>query len=627
MMNGGNARLDFKPLLIHKGQTISLSVHAGVLGSSQRTFGLRIPHTGAVLSSNSGVTLSSQPTTNGLGYVGAVPDGTNVDGAFHDWEGLLEMDGAGEASLKGNLNVDIDRFSASKDEEKVFFYLSVVGEMMAGAVAPEGPRILSHEVSSSPCDSDRDKVPDEHDRVGAIDYSSDFDNDGTPDGFENGDIDGDGIVDFPGGPDLWLNTTIPASFPQPFAGREVSLFIGEIEKPPLRGEDLVRIYVDSDKSVSTGFSHQGLGADHLVEIRGRNGIVRESVLMSHKGSSGRWKWESIGDIDVAKHNSQMELAFEKSKIGVDVGETFEVVFEVMNWDMSSYDTVDGPLKEVTEDPFVLGMNGDIFQSVDGGSTWTVKGDAGGGSAYRAIIANLTGYLFVLRKNGDVIGSDDNGTTWSNLGDVGNYQNLIDMSLDGNDYLYVLRTGGEVYQSTDSGSSWSLQGDSDTSASSGFIGLTYDSSDYLYSLVENGTVYRSTDSGSSWDYRGDAGPDANYMDITTNDLDYLYILTSTGYVNESQDGGTSWSYQGDVGSETYTAIEWGFDSHLYALATTGEVYRSSDGGSVWNYRGDVGSLSDFSDFTALIPEFEPLVLILTLILFIPMTSAIRRRKLR
>ncbi|MEE9116922.1 MAG: hypothetical protein V3U09_08520, partial [Thermoplasmata archaeon] len=454
------------------------------------------------------------------------------------------------------------------------------------------------------------------DFIGPTDYSRDFDNDGTQDSLENGDIDNDGIIDYPLGPDVWLNTTIPPSFPQTYAGMDVSLFIGKVKKPPERGEDLIRIYIDSDNSTSTGYSHQGLGADHLIEILGRNGVVRESTLLTHKGEPGTWSWDPIESVELAKHHSKIELAVLKSSLGLVTGDTFVALFEISNWDRSSYDRIQGPMTEVTEDPFVLELVGDVFQSIDGGSTWISKGDAGGGAGYRAIVANYSDYLFVLRKNGQVIGSDDNGTTWTQLTDVGNYQDCVDMTVNGVDNLYVLRTGGEIFESTDSAVNWNSVGDADPSASTGFVGITFDSSDYLYVLVDNGSVYRSADDGSNWSFRGDAGLDTDYVDITADDRDYLYILTSGGFVNESQDSGTSWTYQADVGSAKYTSIEWGYDSFLYVLATTGEVNRSSDGGATWSYRGDVGGASDYSDFTAIIPEYEVWIVPLLISVLVP-----------
>src|SRR3989449_7145487 len=91
----------------------------------------------------------------------------------------------------------------------------------------------------------------------------DFNNDGTPDAQTNGDYDGDGITDygFPGGTDYWLNTTIPNTFPVPYAGRAVSVYIGPTKSPPAPGEDVLRLFLDVDNSTWSGYSIGGVGAE------------------------------------------------------------------------------------------------------------------------------------------------------------------------------------------------------------------------------------------------------------------------------------------------------------------------------------------------------------------------------
>jgi hypothetical protein len=74
-----------------------------------------------------------------------------------------------------------------------------------------------------PIDIDMDTVPDEVDP-----YPYDFNNDATCDIEYNGNIDGDGLEDYPFGSDHWLNTTIPnaAVFPAAYRGKDISLYIG-----------------------------------------------------------------------------------------------------------------------------------------------------------------------------------------------------------------------------------------------------------------------------------------------------------------------------------------------------------------------------------------------------------------
>src|SRR2546422_1002566 len=121
---------------------------------------------------------------------------------------------------------------------------------------PSGPP----PASQPPADTDRDTVPDISDPM-----PLDFNNDGTPDAQTNGDYDGDGITDygFPGGTDYWLNTTIPNTFPVPYAGRAVSVYIGPTKSPPAPGEDVLRLFLDVDNSTWSGYSIGGIGVGRV----------------------------------------------------------------------------------------------------------------------------------------------------------------------------------------------------------------------------------------------------------------------------------------------------------------------------------------------------------------------------
>src|SRR2546422_518092 len=76
-----------------------------------------------------------------------------------------------------------------------------------------------------------------------------------------------------GGTDLWLNTTIPASFPVPYAGRTVSVRIGPLTRPAVFGDDVMRVFLDTDNRTSSGYAVAGIGADRMVEVRGEDGEV------------------------------------------------------------------------------------------------------------------------------------------------------------------------------------------------------------------------------------------------------------------------------------------------------------------------------------------------------------------
>src|SRR3990172_594938 len=73
------------------------------------------------------------------------------------------------------------------------------------------------------------------------------------------------------------------------------------------GEDEVRLYVDADNVTATGFLRSGIGADYLVEIRGREGLIAFASLSSFVGATAtEWRWLPIASVPFAVSDVQFE---------------------------------------------------------------------------------------------------------------------------------------------------------------------------------------------------------------------------------------------------------------------------------------------------------------------------------
>ncbi len=219
-------------------------------------------------------------------YLRAAPSSVIIDGAFGDWKnrtGDILMDAS-------DANIDLVNYSHTPTMDKVYF--EVRGEFMGGDDVPIVRKW-------APKDSDRDGVPDKYDP-----YPHDFNNDGTPDKDSNGDVDGDGYIDYPAGNDTWLNTTIPSDFPKPYAGRHVSVYIGPA--PPVRpknGNDTAEIYIGYSNS-GAHFDWVPFPVNYKITISGRDGIYNAHM---YKYSSGNWL--DMGEINsIASGYHAVELS-------------------------------------------------------------------------------------------------------------------------------------------------------------------------------------------------------------------------------------------------------------------------------------------------------------------------------
>src|SRR3989454_2133418 len=290
----------------------------------RETFGIRPSPSQSSPPGGGILTVQEQPGPRSLGYVGVAPTSPQVDGAFGEWA-AANVDPMGDVSPRNNPAIDVVRFGSRKVNATTYLYADVTGRILAGTPVPQAPRPTPPPGPPPANDTDRDGVPDSVDP-----FPYDFNNDGIPDAAANGDYDGDGITDygFPGGTDYWLNTTIPNTFPAPYAGRSVSLYIGPDNRPPVLGDDVIRIFLDIDNSTFSGYSIGGIGADRLVEIRGKDGTVTQSALLAFTGSfPGQWAWTPLAPVTVAlgSHAVELSVPLNASKLYVESGDFWESV--------------------------------------------------------------------------------------------------------------------------------------------------------------------------------------------------------------------------------------------------------------------------------------------------------------
>src|SRR2546421_231112 len=317
-----SVRFSFAPVQIAVGAPTTLFVVGDFASTTGETFGVQLPSIHPFGVSGGVVALRENPGVRALGYLGVVPVAPRVDGAFDEWN-ALSADPTNDVAPRGNPNIDFTHYGALQNGTATFLYADVSGRILAGTPTPENPRVAPPQNSTSLADTDRDDVPDTADPM-----PYDFNNDGTPDAQTNCDVDGDGIIDYgcPGGTDYWLNTTIPSTFPAPYAGRSVSVYIGPDNRQPVLGDDAIRIFLDIDNSTFSGYSIGGIGADRLVELRGKDGTGTQAALLAFTGSfPGQWAWTPIAPVTVALGYHAMELSvpLNASKLYVESGDFWE----------------------------------------------------------------------------------------------------------------------------------------------------------------------------------------------------------------------------------------------------------------------------------------------------------------
>ncbi|HKZ88659.1 MAG TPA: ATPase domain-containing protein [Thermoplasmata archaeon] len=318
----GGARVTFAfgSRTLDTGASETLSIHADVAGGAGATLGATVTGPGDVSLASGVVTLHTLPSPRSVGYLGFVPAGIAVDGGFSDWTNVS----TDPSELGRRPDVDLTTYAIDVSGSVGALHLAVSGRAFNGTLVPE-ENVPVPSIVPGPADSDRDTVPDSQDPS-----PFDFDNDGVDDVNAGGDLDGDSSTDYPAGPDVYLNTSIPSTFPPPYANKAVSVYIGPSLRPLVYGEDVWRVFLDADNRSATGFRVKSLGADYLVEIRGKYGEVTYRGASVFAGSSPlEWSWSPVAGILVASDYARIEAGFDASALGL--SNATAAYFEVMDW--------------------------------------------------------------------------------------------------------------------------------------------------------------------------------------------------------------------------------------------------------------------------------------------------------
>lgn len=295
--------------------------------TSTATFGISV----SGLTSNG--TASFRPPETGLAYLGIAPTSLRVDGAFGDWRGRpYGQDLLGDVTNRTGApeyDANVDFLATAADLGANFTgYVRVDGRILGGQDIPTA-RTRAY---SAPVDTDLDGVPDWVETQLGPTLAQDFNNDNVTDNLTGDDVDGDSIVDYPMGPDCWLNTTIPGWYPQPYTGRIVSRYICPIGQPPQEGVDVVYAYIDSDNSTTTGLwsdvEGRTYGFDHAIAVIGRNGAVNSSGLYAFNPARAN-PWTFVRPVAVALDAHRMEFAVNASALNLTPG--YRVVYFASDW--------------------------------------------------------------------------------------------------------------------------------------------------------------------------------------------------------------------------------------------------------------------------------------------------------
>lgn len=240
-----------------------------------------------------------------------------------------------------------------------------------------------------------------------------------------------------------------------------------------------------------------------------------------------------------------------------------------------------------------GTSDGVYQSTDGGSTWTAGANQGTPALVVVISPSDHNILYATLENTGIQKSTDGGNTWTDVtNNFGTPGVILDLAISPTDSNTVIAAPyGNclgIRKTTDGGATWNGVG-----GGCDLYRISYDPTDpntiYAGGTNFSGYVAKSIDGGNSWI----TGSDPNHIGndgssgavrgiaIDANNSNQVYAGQEISGVYKTTDGGSNWNLLPNSPSVSIgngLAIS-PMDSSIYARSSNG-VSTSADGGNAW-----------------------------------------------
>lgn len=360
------------------------------------------------------------------------------------------------------------------------------------------------------------------------------------------------------------------------------------------GEDVLRVYIDSDLSNSTGElvqrSKKSVGADYLLEIEGLNGVVTSKSLMIY--SAGTWI-PLVTTVSSAVDSQRIELSVSTTSIGGTM--SFTAIVETTDWRTRSDWAWTGGIP----DPWVIDANGTTYTSTDG-STWVYLSTPTLQPGDRIVDISISigaqaGTIFIVTNTGRTFYWDPaTSISWTEGQtipiDIATYSEAVSMTFYQNSAAWLLTKNGSYFWLMDASASkksWTYQ-DTIAPGVTDFTDLYY-TGGTMYALRSGpNTVLNYSNNGNTFiSQTSPTGSTSNHSQVLYisggpgSADDRIFVLCENGNIRYSANGGVTWSALGNLpvptGGNTTVYTDFGIDpaGYMWVVTDTGYTYKSTD----------------------------------------------------
>jgi photosystem II stability/assembly factor-like uncharacterized protein len=318
-----------------------------------------------------------------------------------------------------------------------------------------------------------------------------------------------------------------------------------------------------------------------------------SVIYALKNGFGIWRSQDAGTTWTFLHTSEIDYAY-------------SIVVHPQNANIVFAGSLPKPFQK-----FAM-----IRRTTDGGDSWdtvlTVPGSTGITSIAFDTTRPTTMYAASVGSRGDIYKSVDGGSSWTKLNEHftmltvwGQPQLMVDPQNAST--VYITTWLGGTWKSTDAGANWTLLSEAPISGSS----LSIDPRDPCVIYLSDRTspkIWRSVDAGSTWSVLADFSAEGAFLvNRVLTDGHVLYAATfkrvgnaHQGNLYRSDDFGKTW--KNITGTLPRSVLDIAVDPTnpkvLYVTLHIHGAFKSIDGGDTWI------ELDSFPDIGAYDIEVDP-----------------------
>lgn len=226
--------------------------------------------------------------------------------------------------------------------------------------------------------------------------------------------------------------------------------------------------------------------------------------------------------------------------------------------------------------YVVGDNGIILKTVNGGSTWVTQNSNS--------IRNLNDICFIdanigyaVGEWGSIIKTTDGGITWTDVSSpdyTGSSSIVRGVDFINSTTGWVCGNGGKIFKTSDGGVSWVLQA---TGTSVNVMDIDALDINTVYAVVYNNIFLATTNSGSTWNLTSGLFTNAYLNKVEFLNSTTGYVTTVYENVYKTTNSGVSWSEIGQVSTGDWiNGLEVTNDGNVFISGRGGRVEKYSSG---------------------------------------------------